>query len=301
MAKLMEGGINSMRGEKEMLELIVDTARKDTRIRAVYMNGSRTNKNVKRDIFQDYDIVYVVEQTKPFYETKDWIDVFGERLYMQCPEEVDQNAGMKVDFNKCFGWLIQFKDGNRLDLRVIPVEEINVLEDKLCVILLDKDGILPIIPEPSDEDYWIKKPTQNEFSACCNEFWWCLNNIAKGLWREEIPYIQKVYYEGSHSQLVKLLNWKIGYETGFQISTGKASKYMKEYLSEGIWNRFVKTYISGNIDEIWEAVFIMCDLFNDVAFELEKVWKHTYNLQEAEASYEFLKRVYRLPKDAKEI
>ncbi|HKM05313.1 MAG TPA: aminoglycoside 6-adenylyltransferase [Lachnospiraceae bacterium] len=22
----------------------------------------------------------------------------------------------------------------------------------------------------------------------CNNFWWCLNNVAKGLWREEIPY-----------------------------------------------------------------------------------------------------------------
>lgn len=53
-----------MRSEKEMLELIINTAREDSRIHAVYMNGSRTNKNAPKDIFQDYDIVYVVEETK---------------------------------------------------------------------------------------------------------------------------------------------------------------------------------------------------------------------------------------------
>lgn len=59
-----------MRSEKEMMDLILGVAQKDERIRAVYMNGSRTNKNVKKDIFQDYDIVYVVRQTKPFMKTK---------------------------------------------------------------------------------------------------------------------------------------------------------------------------------------------------------------------------------------
>lgn len=53
-----------MRTEKEMYDLILDIAQKDERIRAVYMNGSRTNTNVQIDIFQDYDIVYIVTETK---------------------------------------------------------------------------------------------------------------------------------------------------------------------------------------------------------------------------------------------
>ena len=205
-----------MRSEKEMFDLIIGTARKDERIRAVYMNGSRTNKNARKDIFQDYDIVYVVRETRPFYEQKNWIDLFGERLFMQCPEEVDKSIGREVDFDKCYGWLMQFKDGNRLDLRVIPLEEASAYIGKLCVILLDKDGILPELPEPSDEEHWIRKPTQNEFSACCNEFWWCLNNVAKGLWREEIPYIHQVYYEGCHAPLMQMLNWKLAMKLIFR-------------------------------------------------------------------------------------
>lgn len=53
-----------MRTENEIYDLILGIAQNDVRIKAVYMNGSRTNKNVPNDMFQDYDIVYVVEETK---------------------------------------------------------------------------------------------------------------------------------------------------------------------------------------------------------------------------------------------
>lgn len=290
-----------MRSEKEMYDLIIGTARKEERIRAVYMNGSRTNPDVPKDIFQDYDIVYVVKENAPFYEDKNWINIFGKRLYMQCPDEVDRWNGMSVDFDKCYGWLIQFEDGNRLDLHVIPVEEVNISEDKLCRILLDKDGVLGEIPMPSDEDYRIKKPSQEEFWACCNEFWWCLNNIAKGLWREEVPYVHTMLYSGSHPQLVRLLNWKVGYETDFRVSTGKASKYLKSYLPDEVWDRFLLTYIDGKVEDIWKSVFVMCGLFDETAREMEERWGYSYNADEAKAGYEFLKHVRELPKDAKEI
>ena len=55
-----------MRSEQEMLELIVETARSDDRIRAVIMVGSRANPKARRDIFQDFDIVYLVKDVAPF-------------------------------------------------------------------------------------------------------------------------------------------------------------------------------------------------------------------------------------------
>ena len=45
-----------MRSEKEMLDLIIDIATNDSRIRAAYLEGSRVNPNVPKDIFQDYDV-----------------------------------------------------------------------------------------------------------------------------------------------------------------------------------------------------------------------------------------------------
>ena len=62
-----------MRSEQEMLDMIKGTAEKDENIRAAYLEGSRTNPKVPRDIFQDYDVVYIVSDTAPFREDREWI------------------------------------------------------------------------------------------------------------------------------------------------------------------------------------------------------------------------------------
>lgn len=58
-----------MRSEQEMYELIIGTARADERIRAVYMNGSRTDKSAPKDIFQDYDMCMRSGRQSPFMRT----------------------------------------------------------------------------------------------------------------------------------------------------------------------------------------------------------------------------------------
>jgi len=289
-----------MRTEQEMFDLIINVAKKDERVRAVFMNGSRTNQNAKKDIFQDYDIEYVVKETKSFREDKSWIDQFGERLYMQYPEG---NSFFPGDVENCYGWLMQFTDGNRLDLTVSTLTQAlkDIRVDKLCKILLDKDKCLPDISEATDEDYWVKKPTECQFLDACNQFWWCLNGVAKGLWREEVPYVMDMLNHAVRPWLILLLGWKIGFATNFEVSTGKSGKYMYRWLKEDEWNAFLKTYPAGAVKDIWEAVFIMCDLFNDIAKEVSFIMNVKYNEVEANNSLKFLKDVSVLPKDAEKI
>lgn len=98
-----------------------------------------------------------------------------------------------------------------------------------------------------------------------------------------------------------MLNWKIGYETDFSVSTGKASKYMDHYLPADIWQRFLKTYISGEIHAIWDSVFTMCDLFDETAVSWKPAGATCTTDRRRAASYGFLKRVRWLPEDATEI
>lgn len=107
-----------MRTEKEMFHLILGVANNDERVRAVYVNGSRTNPNVSKDIYQDYDIVYVVTETKSFLDNKNWISVFGELAILQEPDKNDVGFEMKMDFDRSYTWLMLFKDGNRIDLHI---------------------------------------------------------------------------------------------------------------------------------------------------------------------------------------
>lgn len=65
-----------------MFDLILEIAERDERIRGAYLNGSRANPNVPEDIFQDYDVVYVVRETKSFIEDKHWIEQFADGVRM---------------------------------------------------------------------------------------------------------------------------------------------------------------------------------------------------------------------------
>ena len=151
-----------MRTEKEMYNLILTIASADENIRTVCMNGSRTNPNVPKDIFQDYDVVYVVKDTAPYIEDKRWIDQFGERLYMQYPDEHPDFPSDKENF---YGWLMQFADGNRIDLHVESVlhAKEHIRDDRLCKVLLDKDNLFSDIPESTDEDYRVKAPSLQQY------------------------------------------------------------------------------------------------------------------------------------------
>ena len=77
------------RNEQEMFTLIEQIARGDERIRAVIMNGSRANPNAPRDLFQDFDIVYVVTELSSFTADHTWIDRFGARVAPDTIKPID--------------------------------------------------------------------------------------------------------------------------------------------------------------------------------------------------------------------
>jgi aminoglycoside 6-adenylyltransferase len=106
---------------------------------------------------------------------------------IQLPDDNDNAWGGNHDFSRSYAWLMLFKDGNRIDLGIEIIDKtLEVFKkdfDKLTIVLLDKDNILPKCPPPTDEDYWIKRPTKEQYYAYCNDFWWYLNNVAKGIVR----------------------------------------------------------------------------------------------------------------------
>ncbi|WP_102400751.1 aminoglycoside 6-adenylyltransferase [Haloimpatiens massiliensis] len=271
-----------MRSEKEMMDLILRVAKNDERIRAVYMCGSRANPNIKKDIYQDYDITYVVTETKSFLHNKNWISVFGDISMVQEPDLVDITFGIKHDFSRSYTWLMLFKDGTRIDLGIETKEKMIVeyADEKLTIPLLDKDKCLPKIPPSTDENYWVKKPTELQYASCCNEFWWCLNNVAKGIARDELPYAMWMFNVPVRDMLVKMIEWYIGINTNFSLSAGKLGKFFKKYLPNEFYEMYSKTYCDSDYNNFWTAVFKACELFRTIAKIVSENFGYTYNQNE---------------------
>lgn len=41
--------------------------------------------------------------------------------------------------------------------------------NKLFLPLIDKAGCLPKLPPPTDEEFYVRKPAEEEFRGCCND------------------------------------------------------------------------------------------------------------------------------------
>ncbi len=263
-----------MRTEQEMYDLILAFAQQDERVRVVAMNGSRANPNALRDAFQDYDIVFVVTEMASFLADDTWLGYFGRRVIMQKPEGMEL---FQPDGKPRFSYLMLFEDGNRIDLTLLPLEELEqyLKEDSIIRILLDKDGRVPALPESSDVDYWIKRPTPGMFDDCCNEFWWLSTYVAKGLARNELPYaIAHLGY--MRKQLMTMLSWQVGLEKGFDFSIGKQFKYLQQHVSDATWQRLCATWNAGSPSACAEALDSMLAMFREVSKDVSERFGYSY-------------------------
>jgi aminoglycoside 6-adenylyltransferase len=288
-----------MRTEQEMLDLIIDTAQKDERIRLVVLNGSRASPNAPHDRFQDFDVAYFVTDVQPFKYNLGWIRHFGEVMIMQMPEDMDNPPPAR---NGGFVYLMQFTDGNRIDLGIDPLNMIHeIVSDSHSIVLLDKDGRLPALPPANDSDYYPKPPTAKAFDDCCNEFWWVSVYVAKGLWRKEILFARYFLEHFVRDQLTKMLNWVIGVRTQFSRSPGNHGKYVRQYLEPQEWEALLKTCPDAGYESTWEALFATCTLFRQLALEVAGHFGFTYRHEDDRRVSAHLEHVRHLPADAKEI
>jgi len=285
-----------MRSQQDILELILDTAKSDERVRSVIMNGSRANPNARPDIFQDFDIVFLVTDVRSFRHNCEWIKRFGELMILQMPEDLRE---IPASDDQSFMYLMQFTDGNRIDLRIYPLAKFDEFKrDSLSLLLLDKDGIFEQFPAPSELDYLPKPPSAKAFADCCNEFWWVCPYVAKGLWREEIIYAKQMLDGVLREQLMRMLTWHLGVQTEFSRNPGKLGKYFKQYLDPTLWQLLQKTYTDASYDHTWEALFAMCQLFRTVALPIAEHFGFEYPSDDDSRVSAHLEHLRSLPKNA---
>ena len=166
-----------MRTDHEILDLILQIAKK-LQVDAVALSGSRTNQKVQTDEFQDYDVVYVVDDLDTLTRDLSWLDQFGTRIIEQ--HNILGNRRL---------YLMLFEDGNRIDLTLCHKDHINEWVDSEAgfTVLVDEKGLFESY-SPSPERFWIHPASETDFEKTCNEFWWVLAYVVKGIYRKQVIY-----------------------------------------------------------------------------------------------------------------
>lgn len=275
-----------MRSENEMYEIILNKARNDERIRAVILNGSRLNSYVPEDNYRDFDIVYVVTETKSFIDNPSWINIFGDILVMQKPDEIDKVLGYEMNFEKSFAYLMQFKDGNRIDLHIQTIDAVSF--DEPFKVLLNKDSF-SFPQSPGFDIYNTKTPSKAEFEACINEFWWIVLYAVKGLARSEILYAQDQINFHIRPELLKMVKW-YAVQKG-DAAIGKGAKYLNKFIPADIYNRYLDTYCTTEPKEIFRAVNNICNLFSDISKNNSEFYGFSYNAKQPKTITEYINKI----------
>lgn len=73
-----------------------------------------------------------------------------------------------------------------------------------------------------------------------------------------------------------MIEWKLGIGSDFSLSIGKNGKFLKRYISKQIWERLLKAYPSGDYESVWPALYIMTDLFEEIAMEVAFHFDYSY-------------------------
>jgi aminoglycoside 6-adenylyltransferase len=282
-----------MRTEQEMFNIVLEIAKKDERIRAVYLFGSRANPNAKKDELQDYDISFVVTETESFQADKNWLNAFGDIALLV---EGERNAllffgskDMSVLSCRCVFNML-FQDSNSLDLVVETRDEAikNFPQYIPNIVMLDKDNLLSNINTHTDENFDSLKPTENMYKACCSNFWWFLVYPTKGIARDNIPFAMVSFNTFTRTLLNKMIEWYIGVQNNFSISIGKREKNYEKHLPKNIYELYSKTYTE---KDYWNVVFITCELFNKLALAVGTHFNFVYNQQEENSMMRYIQKI----------
>lgn len=269
-------GIN-MRTETEMLDVILQTA-KTLQVKAVAMSGSRTDTKASKDEFQDYDVVYVVENLDELITDLSWIDQFGKRIIEQ---------EVRLGHRRLF--LMLFEDGNRIDLTLCPKEHINewVGSEAGFTVLVDEKGLFESY-SPSPQRFWMSSASETDFKNSCNEFWWVSAYVVKGICRKQVIYTTDHLYGICQQELLKLLAWQVAADKG-TVDVGKNYKYLFQYLPAEKEKEFSNLLDFSSIDKITQSLFATMQLFHREAQRFAHKMGFDYDMEVAEKMIEYAK------------
>ncbi|MBR4501163.1 MAG: aminoglycoside 6-adenylyltransferase [Clostridia bacterium] len=267
-----------MRTEREILETVMDAARRDSSVRAVI----RTDLVPVRKYLYTFNFCFVVNDIERFDEDV-FRTCFGDRILLFRGDRnyPEMFPGVKAH-------LMVFRDGVTLVIHAMGIDAFLARFDRKSASgnvwigdtyqkLLDKDHILPEIERPEEKQtIFAGVPTAEEFDSINREFWWVMKTFAEYTLREELPAAMFYLNNAVRDLLNRMIRWYVFLKAGHPVDLGILDSRMGEVLDADLFRLYKKTYPGADDSQIWEAF--------DAAKEL---WRETGLFVSACCGYDY--------------
>ena len=284
--------------EKEVVNKLVAWGAAHPLIRAMILTSSRTRPDGPVDLVSDYDLILAVSDVASFVSDNGWISGYGKPMVRWGDES--EMHGLVTYF---YG--LVYQDYVKIDYSIWPVQLLeriaasNSLPDQLDVgyrVLFDKDRRTAGWKRASYQAHIPAKPTEVEYRALVEEFWWGATYVAKSLWRDDLVFAKWVLDQDLKLETMRrMLEWRIEIDHNWSIKPGIHGRGLKQLLPPKIWSEFAATYLPLDNRKTWVALDRVIALFRVVALDVGKALGYTYPQQVDDMVSAYLEAIRKMP------
>ena len=249
--------------EQAVLDRIVAWGEREEAVRVLVLTSSRARADETVDLLSDYDVIVALTDLARF----DPAAAYGPPLSRWGDEHAVHGA------TALFRGVV-YEDGVKVDWTLWPASVPALvaergLTDDLDVgyrVLLDKDGSTAAWPAATQQAHVPTRPSEEEYVALVEEFWWSCTYVAKSLWRGERFFTRFVLdVDLKHAVLRRLLEWLVEIEHGWTLRPGAYGRGLERLLPADVWWQLEATYDG---EGGWDAFDRTVALFRRVAHEV---------------------------------
>ncbi len=283
----------------EVVARLAQWANEQALIRTLLLTSSRASPNAPVDRLSDYDVVAVVADLRPFTASEAWVRAYGSPLVVF--RDWHATGGVETQTR-----LVLYDDGTKIDYCVWPVEMLRRvsaearLPDNLDVgyrVLVDKDALADGLKPPTYTAHIPRKPTEEEYLALVEEFWWETSYVAKNLWRGELfPAKYSFDVVIKLDRLRRMLEWHVETGHNWSLRPGAVGRGLRKALEPEIWTQVESTFVGADLEENWEALFRTTAVFREVASTVAARLGYEYPLDMDRRMTSYLAGIRSLPR-----
>lgn len=243
---------------------VVAWAHAHENVLALIATGSTSKVEARSDEFSDLDLEVIARDPKRLVDDDSWFASFGEVW-----------VALRLEQQHYPTRLVIYEGGSKVDFTVAGTERIEQMRDGLdpvyergYQVLLDKEGTTADLPRATGMYPVRALPTQAEFDAVVEEFWFEAAHMPRYLARDDL-WVVKFRDWTMKTNLLQMLEWQaLARADGTSLDVWYIGTRMKDWVDADTWERLHEVFGGFEQRDAWRAILASADVFAHASREV---------------------------------